>query len=95
MACQEITSLSETDVKSFFDSFDTVLTDCDGVLWKGNNPIEGSPEMIHKFRQMGKKVIYVTNNSTKTRKEYVTKCTDLGFGGSYVRKSKILIIILN
>ena len=72
------------EIQSFFDSFDTVLTDCDGVLWKGVNPIPGSPEMIHQFRKMGKKVIYVTNNSTKTRKEYVQKCEDLGFGGTYV-----------
>jgi len=75
--------MSSTDIKSFVDSFDTVLTDCDGVLWKGNSPIENSPEMIHQFRKLGKKVIYVTNNSTKTRKEYVEKCSDLGFGGSY------------
>ena len=46
--------------------------------------------MIHKFREMGKRVIYVTNNSTKTRKDYVKKCADLGFGGSYVRKYFIL-----
>ena len=85
MACQDVASMSEMDIKSFFDSFDTVLTDCDGVLWKGNCPIEGSPEMIQKFRQMGKKVIFVTNNAGKTRKDYVKKCTDLGFGGSYVR----------
>ena len=111
MACQDLASMSPTEVKSFFDSYDTVLTDCDGVLWKGkfttlthiyfrtfpinnkfnffffkkgNSPIEGSPEMIHKFREMGKRVIYVTNNSTKTRKDYVKKCADLGFGGSYV-----------
>jgi len=83
MACQDLASMSPTEVKTFFDSYDTVLTDCDGVLWKGNNPIEGSPEMIHKFREMGKRVIYVTNNSTKTRKDYVKKCADLGFGGSY------------
>ena len=62
----------------------TVLTDCDGVLWSGNTPIPGSVEMIHKFREMGKKVIYVTNNATRSRKEYVTKMDDLGFGGTYV-----------
>jgi ribonucleotide monophosphatase NagD (HAD superfamily) len=35
MACQDLASMSPTEVKSFFDSYDTVLTDCDGVLWKG------------------------------------------------------------
>ena len=84
MACQDLTELSLQDQKSFFNSFDTVLTDCDGVLWSGNTPIPGSVEMIHKFREMGKKVIYVTNNATRSRKEYVTKMEDLGFGGTYV-----------
>ena len=83
-ACQDLTELSLQDQKSFFSSFDTVLTDCDGVLWSGNTPIPGSVEMIHKFREMGKKVIYVTNNATRSRKEYVTKMEDLGFGGTYV-----------
>lgn len=82
MACQNVSEMSNP--QSFFDSFDTVLTDCDGVLWKGNQAIDGSPEMIQKFRQMGKKVIFVTNNSTKSRQEYVKKCSDLGFGGTPV-----------
>ena len=47
--------------------------------------------MIHKFREMGKRVIYVTNNSTKTRKDYVKKCADLGFGGSYVRNLPFIL----
>ena len=84
MACQDLLQLPLEQQKAFFNSFDTVLTDCDGVLWSGNNPIAGSVEMIHKFREMGKKVIYVTNNATRSRKEYVKKCHDLGFGGTYV-----------
>ena len=58
--------------------------------WNWHNQIyifacfSGSVEMIHKFREMGKKVVYVTNNSTKSRKEYVKKFHDLGFGGTYV-----------
>ena len=48
--------------------------------------------MIHKFREMGKRVIYVTNNSTKTRKDYVKKCADLGFGGSYVSNLQLKLL---
>jgi hypothetical protein len=84
MPCQKLSHMSHEDIHTFFGSFDTVLTDCDGVLWTGPDAIPGSPEMIHKFREMEKKVIYVTNNATKSRKEYVTKCTDLGFGGTFV-----------
>ena len=90
MPCSDLSKMSSSELKDFFDSFDTVLTDCDGVLWSGMQSITGSPEMVNKFRQMGKKVIYVTNNSTKTRKEYVQKCADLGFGGTYVSKNRPL-----
>ena len=74
--------MSDSEVSTWFKSFDTVMTDCDGVLWVGAEPIPGSPEMINRFRDLGKRVFYVTNNSTKHRREYKTKLEKLGFGGS-------------
>ena len=43
-------------------------------------------ESVHafRFRELGKRVFYVTNNSTKHRREYKTKLDKLGFGGSLV-----------
>ena len=83
-SCKEIGCLSNSELDDFLNSFDTVLTDCDGVLWTGSYAIDGSPEVVQALRQLGKKVIYVTNNSTKSRKEYLKKVTDLGFGGELV-----------
>lgn len=74
--------MTDTEVSTWFDSFDTVMTDCDGVLWVGAEPISGSPEMINRFRDLGKRVFFVTNNSTKHRREYKTKLDKLGFGGT-------------
>ena len=90
VSCKEIGSMSHSELDDFLKSFDTVLTDCDGVLWTGSVAIDGSPEVIQALRKLGKKVIYVTNNSTKSRKEYLTKFTDLGFGGEAVRVDKFL-----
>ncbi|CAN7998749.1 unnamed protein product [Ixodes hexagonus] len=56
-----------------------VLTDCDGVLWSGNNAIPGSSETLNVLRKLGKKVRYVTNNSSKSRQGYVEKCKKLNF----------------
>lgn len=67
------------DVNKWLDSFDTVLTDCDGVLWIYNDVLEGTPEVINKLRDLGKKIYFVTNNSTKTREEFVEKINRLGF----------------
>ncbi|XP_066949028.1 glycerol-3-phosphate phosphatase isoform X1 [Macrobrachium rosenbergii] len=66
-------------LKKFLDSFDNVLTDCDGVLWAGDMIIGQAHEALNKLRALGKKVFYVTNNSTKSREEYVEKCRGLGF----------------
>ena len=49
--------------------------------------------MIQRLRQLGKRVFYVTNNSTKHRREYKTKVDKLGFGGDLVRSSKRDIIL--
>ncbi|GAB0100717.1 phosphoglycolate phosphatase [Sergentomyia squamirostris] len=72
-------SLPREKVKAFINSFDTVLTDCDGVIWLFNDALAGAPNVINRFLETGKKVFFVTNNSTKSRDEFLKKATDLGF----------------
>ena len=36
---------SSTYNQEFVDSLDTVITDCDGVLWKSNDPLPGSAKV--------------------------------------------------
>ncbi|XP_042902635.1 glycerol-3-phosphate phosphatase isoform X2 [Parasteatoda tepidariorum] len=45
----------------------------------GNDAIPGSVEVINALKNMGKHIIYVTNNSTKSREEYLKKFEKLGF----------------
>ncbi|KAK7072173.1 hypothetical protein SK128_001979, partial [Halocaridina rubra] len=71
--------LDKQCLQAFLNSFDNVLTDCDGVLWSGDIIIGKANEALNKLRSLGKKVFYVTNNSTKSRIEYVEKCKRLGF----------------
>ncbi|XP_028172569.1 glycerol-3-phosphate phosphatase isoform X2 [Ostrinia furnacalis] len=70
---------TKDQVQEFLKSFDTVLTDCDGVLWIDKNAIPGSADAMNYFRKLGKKIFYVTNNSTKTRSEFAAKAQELGF----------------
>ncbi|WVQ71814.1 hypothetical protein IAR50_001356 [Cryptococcus sp. DSM 104548] len=50
------------------NSVDTVLFDCDGVLYLGDTLIENAKNLLEMLRSSGKKVIFVTNNSMKSRK---------------------------
>ncbi|XP_006823934.1 glycerol-3-phosphate phosphatase-like [Saccoglossus kowalevskii] len=76
-ACAELNSEC---IEEFLSSFNTVLVDCDGVLWCGeDNIIEGSRDTLVKLRMLGKRVIYFSNNSTKSRSQYQQKLHRLGF----------------
>jgi len=61
------------DIKNFFDSYDTFIFDCDGVIWRANNLIKGVKEALTLMKKNNKKTIFVTNNSTKSREEYFKK----------------------
>lgn len=64
------------------NSITYVLVDCDGVLWRANNPIPGSSEALSTLRKLGKKVRFVTNNSSKSRHGYLEKMHHLKFEAS-------------
>jgi len=56
--------------------------DLDGVVWKADRPIAGSPEAIRTLRDAGKRVCFVTNNSSETHETYAKKLAEMGAGGS-------------
>ncbi|XP_031352604.1 4-nitrophenylphosphatase-like isoform X2 [Photinus pyralis] len=63
MPPKDVSTLSRAAIKLFLNSFDTVLCDCDGVVWNLLNPIVGVKETLQTLRECGKKVHFVTNNS--------------------------------
>ncbi|KZV51248.1 phosphoglycolate phosphatase 2 [Dorcoceras hygrometricum] len=70
--------LSPPNTRDLVDSVDAFLFDCDGVIWKGDALIDGVPETLEALRSMGKKLVFVTNNSTKSRRQYAKKFNSLG-----------------
>lgn len=56
-----------------------VIFDLDGVLYRGERPLPGALETVERLRAAGTRVIYATNNSTRTRADYVTRLRAFGF----------------
>lgn len=54
------------------------LFDLDGTLILGNQVIDGAREVLKRIRETGKELIIFTNNSSRTRKQYVEKLAKLG-----------------
>ena len=52
--------------------------DVDGVLCRGDDPIPRAAEAIERLRRGGKSVIFISNNSTKSREDYLVKFDRLG-----------------
>jgi HAD superfamily hydrolase (TIGR01450 family) len=52
--------------------------DLDGTLYVGNRPIPGAAEAVNKLRQGGRKVFFISNNSSMGHSEYVQKLASLG-----------------
>jgi hypothetical protein len=67
---------------------------CLGVLWLGNTVIQGSPDVISHLQKIGKRVFYVTNNSSKTREEFVSKCSRHDYPASKVSVTLFTLILI-
>lgn len=69
---------SEQDKQALVEKVDAFIFDCDGVIWRGDSLIDGVPETLDLLRSLGKKLVFVTNNSTKSRAGYLSKFKKLG-----------------
>lgn len=82
---------SKEQVSQLLQNYDTFIFDCDGVIWLGDHAIPGAVESIELLTSLNKQVIFVTNNSTKSRKAYTKKFEKFGlkvskeqiFGSAY------------
>lgn len=59
--------------------FDLFFSLCVGVLWVLNHCIHGSPDVINRLQELGKRVYFITNNSTKSRSGFLEKAHTLGY----------------
>eukprot|EP01032_Pedospumella_encystans_P018686 gene18686-21265_t len=77
-ACASSSPERLMDISGLSEEVDTFVFDCDGVIWKADELIDGVSRTLNKIRQDGKKIFFVTNNSAKSRAGYLKKFHALG-----------------
>lgn len=60
------------------DSFDHFILDMDGVVYTGDRITPYADKAVSEIRKAGKSITFITNNPTKSRKQYVDKLKGLG-----------------
>jgi len=60
------------------DRYDAFLFDLDGVLYRGDEPIEGAAGTVATLRSLGKGLAFMTNNSSRKPEAITAQLTGLG-----------------
>jgi len=58
--------------------FDTYLFDLDGTIYLGTDLLPGAAELVSTLRAQGARVLFVSNNPTRSPQDYADKLTRLG-----------------
>ncbi len=62
--------------------YEGYIFDLDGTIYLGDDLLPGAKRLIEKLRELGKKVVFLSNNPTKDPKMYAEKLTKLGLPSS-------------
>ena len=66
-----------SDLKNVLENVKYLLLDMDGTVYLGGKLIGNMDKTLDKVRKAGKKIIYLTNNSSKSVESYYKKLTEL------------------
>ncbi|XP_063987516.1 uncharacterized protein LOC135167841 [Diachasmimorpha longicaudata] len=76
---KDIRNFSTDEMNDFLNSFDTVMSDCDGVLWYLTTPIPDALASLKTLQGLGKRVLFVSNNSCQLVDDYIEKLRKMKF----------------
>lgn len=68
---------SEVDA-AVVDRYDGLLVDLDGVVYRGDRAVEPAVRTIEEIRRRGCRLLYLTNNSSRTTAEVAEKLRSMG-----------------
>ena len=72
------TLLDKKKIEEILASKETFMFDCDGVVWKQSTVYPQVPEFLRHLRNLGKKIFFISNNNSKSRRQYLEKFSRLG-----------------
>lgn len=75
---RHVLDMTKQEKRKFIESFDTIMSDCDGVVWDFIGPIPGVDEALPLLKKKGKKLAFISNNGMRTMEEYKQKFLKLG-----------------
>jgi len=55
-----------------------IVFDLDGCIYRGSEPVRGAAEAVEHFRKKGMKILFMTNNSTRSPGQYASKLKSMG-----------------
>jgi len=55
---------------NFLEKYDYFIFDLDGTIYRGEHLIPKADEVVNKLKQSGKKIVFVSNKTTGTTKDY-------------------------
>ena len=58
--------------------YEVLFVDIDGVVWMDGRPIRQNINALKKIQESGTRIIYLTNNSTRSRSMYADRLSELG-----------------
>ena len=69
--------------KSIFKSIKLFLFDMDGTLYLGDQIFDFTKELLSEIKNIGKRYLFMTNNSSKSVADYMKKLEKLGIECTY------------
>lgn len=77
--------------------YDAYLFDLDGTIYLGDELLPNARRTITALREHGKRIVFLSNNPTRTRAEYAQKLTKLGLptsAGDIITSSLVMVDFL-
>jgi glycerol 3-phosphatase-2 len=69
----------EGTVPSVAERYDALFVDLDGVLHRGDRPVSGAAAALEEVRALGLRLVFLTNNSSRTPEEVAVRLGRMGF----------------